>query len=211
MGFFSNLLGKKKPEPVPFPEKLSTATTKKEKTKVMPTVKATPALFYAYRRVFYDTMPTVSPFTKAEVDAIYALISQSDGGHLGKVWIKDVYARFFAEKEWVWPEYEHWLAVFAEAQAPYKKRTEKKRFELLFLTMEHRAKSLMDAEDRRRLGFLKVKTEYVLEWEKPFVKKALKDNPEALHPMFPGSLAFCVVVDENYEESEGIADVSNLG
>jgi len=98
MGFFSRFFGKQEstPEQPKVQEKVPVS---------VPTVKASPEYGNAYSAVFYEVMGTVEPFTKAEVDAIYAIINTGP----------PAFEQHFADKDCYWPELEEWNAAFTAA------------------------------------------------------------------------------------------------
>jgi hypothetical protein len=66
-------------------------------------------------------------------------------------------------------------------------------YSLLMRTMAHRAKSLHDQRRRTALGLHEVEVIHVFDEDREFVELALKLNPNALHPLFPGDMSITKV------------------
>lgn len=84
------------------------------KAEAMPTVKPGPELFAAFDEVFLREMRTISAFNEHEVKAMLQCITQGDGGYLNQGrYHKHVFEIFFRGRDWSWPWFERWDAIYA--------------------------------------------------------------------------------------------------
>lgn len=84
------------------------------KDEAMPTVKPGPELFSAFDEVFLREMGTISAFIESEIKVMLQCITQGDGGYLNQgSYHKHVFETFFRNRDWSWPWFERWDAIFA--------------------------------------------------------------------------------------------------
>jgi len=173
----------------------------------IPTVKAGPELFVAYRDVFDREMPQIAALSTSARKAIYEYISKGEGGYLNQGrYHTYIFETYFKNAEWRWPEYDRWQARFLARGAwpvrwPQKYRCapsfaddaavlayRKHLYAILMNTINFRAKHLSDHRRQVELG-LQRELALVFPEDRPFVDLALADDPNALSPFFPFDLS----------------------
>ena len=63
-------------------------------------------------------------------------------------------------------------------------------YALLMGTIDHRAKNLYDFRRAKKLGINKFEIVHTFEEDKEFVEMALKQNPNAIHPVYPSDSSY---------------------
>lgn len=116
MGIFEKIkraLGGSPPVP-------SSATLQRTEPSVKPsvesmTIKASPALFVCYDRVFATTMKDVTGISSKDKQTLLKMVNSGPSGFLDMSHTLEYYETFFRGKSWSWGEYEKWDVIFKKA------------------------------------------------------------------------------------------------
>ena len=170
----------------------------------IPTVKADPSLFHNYAEVFRREMATVSAFSPKEVEEIHTRIAASEHGFLNQgAYFKEIYERYFRDREWSWPKFEKWKQVFFQRNKwPVSLRNKFSKgnfdkhdlYELLMRTIYGRTMSFDERRRQEKLRITNRKLLIVFKDDQEFIDLALAENPNALTPLFPGDYSMWRII-----------------
>ncbi|MDR3005246.1 MAG: hypothetical protein LBV14_13550, partial [Acidovorax sp.] len=101
--------------PVPAAATLQTTAEPAKPSVESMTIKATPALFACYDRVFATTMQDVAGISSKDKQTLLKVVNSGPNGFLDMSHHLEHYETFFRGKSWSWGEYEKWDAIFKKA------------------------------------------------------------------------------------------------
>jgi hypothetical protein len=171
-----------------------------------------PELFETYRLRFREHMSTIAALSAAEVVAMEAFICDGVGGHLDQARYRDaVFEMYFKGREWRWPELEAWRGVAREigcwptqwsdkekvdaarAEALSTREDEalnRQRYDMLMQWIQYGATSIEAAQRCAAAGMVRRPGVMApIQTDQPLVDYALRQNPAALTPLFPGDVS----------------------
>ena len=161
----------------------------------------------AFRAALWEIMGTLGIFSDADMEDMCQLATEN--GLEDQRYYQIIFARYFQDREWMWPTWEEWKKRFASENLwPKNWGTGDEhwenieRFNMLMKHINYKAKN-EDSRQRLKKNGISAATVVVMgnEADKLWVERCLAESPEELPPYFPGDCSRLRPIVDSYKKN----------
>jgi hypothetical protein len=169
----------------------------------IPSIRARPESAIAFRSIFRAELNKIKAFSNAEIEEMLRAIDSRPGGHHDLRYQKPLFEAYFKGRDWEWPEFTKWSAIFLDlgawpinwskddrgvARAPTSQDADinRHRYHWLMHWVSRRAAIVeMKLRHSTMMSLPTYRIMVTLKVDQPLVDHALRLDSSALPPLFP--------------------------